>query len=67
LLVAKGKELKELNKKIEKQAMQMLMQDEVNHDISRQLRYWQSKAMFLEVSISTKKGIFTILLFKIFL
>jgi len=65
LLIAKGKELKELNKKIEKQAMQMLMQDEVNHNISRQLRYWQSKAMFLEVSISAKKGI--ILPFKIFL
>ncbi|KYN00058.1 PREDICTED: protein Spindly-like [Cyphomyrmex costatus] len=48
LLTAKKKELKELNERIEKQTMQMLMQDEVNNNISRQLRYWQSKAKFLE-------------------
>ncbi|KYN34315.1 hypothetical protein ALC56_11422 [Trachymyrmex septentrionalis] len=48
LLAAKKKELKELNEKIEKQTMQMLVQDEVNNNISRQLRYWQSKAKFLE-------------------
>jgi len=65
LLVAKGKELEELDKQIEKQAMEMLMQDEVNHDTWKQLHYWHSEAMFLEVSISAKKGI--ILPFKIFL
>lgn len=48
LLAVKKKELKELNEKIEKQTMQMLVQDEVNNNISRQLRYWQSKAKFLE-------------------
>lgn len=50
-LVAKTKkELKELNEKMEKQIMQMLIQEEANHDISKQLRYWRSKAMSMEVS-----------------
>lgn len=55
LLAAKGKELKELNEKIEKQAMQMLVQDEVNYNLSRQLRYWQRKAMFLNIQVSAIK------------
>ncbi|KAL6439517.1 hypothetical protein ACFW04_003966 [Cataglyphis niger] len=51
-LVAKTKkELKELNEKMEKQIMQMLIQEEANHNISKQLRYWRSKAMSMEVQI----------------
>lgn len=51
LLVAKREEIKKLNEKIEKQAMQMLMLEEASHNTSRQLRYWRSKAMSLEASI----------------
>lgn len=51
LLVAKGKEIKKLNEKIEKQAIQMLVQEEANHNLSKQLRYWRSKATSLEASI----------------
>lgn len=55
LLVAKGEEIKKLNEKIEKQAMQMLVQEEANHNILRQLRYWRSKAMSLEASIHRRE------------
>jgi len=58
LLATKKKELKKLNEKIEKQTMQMLMQEEVNNNISRQLRYWQSKTKFLEVSFYKKKKLY---------
>lgn len=44
------KELKDLNEKMEKQIMQMLIQEEANHNISKQLRYWRSKAMSMEVN-----------------
>jgi len=47
----KKKELKQLNEKIEQQAMQMLIQEETNNDISTQLRFWQTKAMSMEVSM----------------
>jgi hypothetical protein len=47
----KRKELKQLNEKIEQQAMQILIQEETNNDISTQLRFWQTKAMSMEVSI----------------
>lgn len=51
LLVTKTKkELKELKEKMERQIMQMLIQEEANHHISKQLRYWRSKAMSMEVS-----------------
>lgn len=60
-LVAKTKkELKELNEKMEKQIMQMLIQEEANHNISKQLRYWRSKAMSMEVNnhFNKKKVVF---------
>ncbi|XP_011259182.1 protein Spindly-like [Camponotus floridanus] len=52
LLVTKTKkELKELKEKMERQIMQMLIQEEANHHISKQLRYWRSKAISMEVQI----------------
>ncbi|XP_072765403.1 uncharacterized protein Spindly [Anoplolepis gracilipes] len=51
LVTRTKKELKELNEKMEKQVMQMLIQEEANHNISKQLRFWQSKAMSMEVQI----------------
>lgn len=56
LLVAKGKEIKKLNEKIEKQAIQMLVQEEANHNLSKQLRYWRSKATSLEAQILAIKA-----------
>ncbi|XP_071561537.1 uncharacterized protein Spindly [Temnothorax nylanderi] len=56
LLVTKGKEIMELNEKIERQAMQILVQEEANHNISRQLRCWRSKAMSLETQILAIKA-----------
>ncbi|EFN79579.1 hypothetical protein EAI_01278 [Harpegnathos saltator] len=54
LLATKKKELAELHKKLEKQAIEMLTQEEVNYDISKQLRYWRSKAMSMEATIKTQ-------------
>ncbi|XP_011871914.1 PREDICTED: protein Spindly-like [Vollenhovia emeryi] len=56
LVISKGKEVKELNEKIIKQAMQILVQEEAKNDISRQLRYWRSKAMSLEAQILAIKA-----------
>ncbi|XP_011648277.1 protein Spindly-like [Pogonomyrmex barbatus] len=55
LLAAKKKEMKELYEKIEKQAMQILRQEEVNHNVSKELRHWRSKAMSLEAQIQAIK------------
>ncbi|XP_036142659.1 protein Spindly [Monomorium pharaonis] len=51
LLTAKTKELKELKEKCEKQAMQLLVQDETNHRISVELRFWRAKTVSLEAQI----------------
>lgn len=40
-----------MNLQIEKQARQILVQEEANDKISIQLRYWRSKTMSLEASI----------------
>lgn len=49
--MTKKKELEQLNEKLEKQSMELLAREEINHDISKQLRYWRSKAMSMEVSL----------------
>lgn len=51
LLLAKRRDIKELNEKMEQQAVQILVQEEAKCSISRQLRYWRSKAISLEASI----------------
>ncbi|XP_032674380.1 protein Spindly-like [Odontomachus brunneus] len=51
LLATKKKELEEMNKKLEKQAIEILTREEANYDISKQFRYWRSKAMFMEAQI----------------
>lgn len=53
LLATKRKELEEVHKKLEKQAIELLTREEANYDISKQLRYWRSKAMATEASIFT--------------
>lgn len=53
LLATKKKELEEMHKKLEKQAIEILTREEANYNISKQLRYWRSKAMSMEVSIFT--------------
>ncbi|XP_012228548.1 paramyosin [Linepithema humile] len=55
LLNTKIKEIKHLNEKLEMQTTQMLVQEEVKHDISKQLRYWFSKAKSLEAEILIMK------------
>ncbi|EZA60955.1 hypothetical protein X777_08167 [Ooceraea biroi] len=56
LLIKKKKEIKELNERIERQAMLMLMQEDTNHNISRQLRFWQTKAMMMKAEILSIKA-----------
>lgn len=51
LLATKKKEVEELRNKLERQAIEILMREEANYDVSKQLRYWRSKAMSLEVNI----------------
>ncbi|XP_014479562.1 PREDICTED: protein Spindly-like isoform X2 [Dinoponera quadriceps] len=55
LLAAKRKELEELHKKLEKQSIEILTREEANYDISKQLRYWRSKAMSMEAQFLAVK------------
>ncbi|KAL0103024.1 hypothetical protein PUN28_018374 [Cardiocondyla obscurior] len=55
LIIEKGKKIRELNEQIEDRARQILMQKELNHNISLKLRYWECKAMSLETEILATK------------
>lgn len=49
MLNAKRKNIEELEKQLEHESIQALVEEEIKHKTNRQLRYWRSKAMVFEV------------------
>ncbi|KAF7404674.1 hypothetical protein HZH66_003580 [Vespula vulgaris] len=56
LLAEKKKEIQELHQRIERDSVDMLLQTEIKHKITKQLQYWQYKTMYMEAQLSAIKS-----------
>lgn len=56
LLAEKKKEIQELHQKLERDSVDMLFQTEIKQKLTKQLRYWQCKAMHMEAQLSAIKS-----------